>query len=388
MRAYRAINFILNRVINRAKVISLVIFLAFALFTMYLRGSSIALIHEGIKSTTISHHLSTQELLVEKGITPLYHENLTDVWVRNLYNRLDRIRLKCGDLCSMNDLSTLEKYRTSQGNDFHIQVPNVDCRAILDMDEIDEGDLTFPEYPPDGLLPFYTLHQSIPVNFVRVERNGYLGAVEPLVWSKTFIDSLVHQATQGTLEGTYGHAVTNYLRQELSSIQDKLVNRTVLVIGSEHPWVEALLLSLGVSHVKTLEYRPIISEHERISTETPSSIREKTSNGTFLAMDGVVSFSSLEHSGLGRYGDALNPWGDILAVARAWCLTKRDGFLVLGLPTTDGEDSISWNLHRVYGKLRWPLVTANWIFIDRGNAPWIKNHGMGDVANIFVKREF
>jgi hypothetical protein len=25
---------------------------------------------------------------------------------------------------------------------------------------------------------------------------------------------------------------------------------------------------------------------------------------------------------LGRYGDALNPWGDILTIARAWCVSS------------------------------------------------------------------
>ena len=37
-----------------------------------------------------------------------------------------------------------------------------------------------------------------------------------------------------------------------------------------------------------------------------------------LNFDAVVSFSSIEHSGLGRYGDALNPWGDLIASAQAW----------------------------------------------------------------------
>ena len=37
-----------------------------------------------------------------------------------------------------------------------------------------------------------------------------------------------------------------------------------------------------------------------------------------LNFDAVVSFSSIEHSGLGRYGDALNPWGDLIAAAQAW----------------------------------------------------------------------
>jgi hypothetical protein len=42
----------------------------------------------------------------------------------------------------------------------------------------------------------------------------------------------------------------------------------------------------------------------------------------------IVTFSSVEHSGLGRYGDALNPWGDIIAIARAWCVTKQGGALL------------------------------------------------------------
>ena len=44
--------------------------------------------------------------------------------------------------------------------------------------------------------------------------------------------------------------------------------------------------------------------------------------------DAVISYSSLEHSGLGRYGDALNPFGDIISVARAWCVNAT---LTMGL---------------------------------------------------------
>lgn len=46
--------------------------------------------------------------------------------------------------------------------------------------------------------------------------------------------------------------------------------------------------------------------------------------------DFVVSFSSMEHSGLGRYGDGINPWGDLIASAKAWCLTKLGGRMLIG----------------------------------------------------------
>jgi hypothetical protein len=31
--------------------------------------------------------------------------------------------------------------------------------------------------------------------------------------------------------------------------------------------------------------------------------------------DGVVTYSSLEHGGLGRYGDELNPWADLVKIS-------------------------------------------------------------------------
>merc|ERR1712187_872090 len=107
-----------------------------------------------------------------------------------------------------------------------------------------------------------------------------------------------------------------------------------------------------------LEYRAIISEHPKIETYTPDLFRQKYKDGNLEEFDGVVTHSSLEHSGLGRYGDALNPWGDILAVARAWCVTKPGGFMWLGVPI--GRDLVLYNWHRMYGKYRWSLLMTNW----------------------------
>ena len=53
--------------------------------------------------------------------------------------------------------------------------------------------------------------------------------------------------------------------------------------------------------------------------------------------DAVVSFSSIEHSGLGRYGEALNPWGDLITMAKAWCLTKLGGKFLIGKSKTCKE---------------------------------------------------
>ena len=65
---------------------------------------------------------------------------------------------------------------------------------------------------------------------------------------------------------------------------------------------------------------------------------EKFLEGNLKKFDVIVSFSSLEHSGLGRYGDGLNPWADLMAMAKAWCVVKPDGLALVGVPA--GEDMI------------------------------------------------
>ncbi len=33
----------------------------------------------------------------------------------------------------------------------------------------------------------------------------------------------------------------------------------------------------------------------------------------------------------------LNPWGDLIAMARSWCLVKPAGYGIVGVPTGPGD---------------------------------------------------
>ena len=63
----------------------------------------------------------------------------------------------------------------------------------------------------------------------------------------------------------------------------------------------------------------------------------------------------------GRYGDPLNPWGDLMAVAEAWCVSSEGAKMAIGVPTTlQPEGILAFNAHRIYGKLNYPhLVTTS-----------------------------
>ena len=78
----------------------------------------------------------------------------------------------------------------------------------------------------------------------------------------------------------------------------------------------------------------------------PSDLSSRFVEGGYGSLfDVIVSYSSLEHSGLTRYGDAPHPWGDLVTMARNWCFMNNDGMAFIGVPT-DKTDSIYFNAHR------------------------------------------
>ena len=88
-------------------------------------------------------------------------------------------------------------------------------------------------------------------------------------------------------------------------------------------------------------------------------------NRNIEQFDNSASFSSIEHSGLGRYGDPLSPEGDIDAVRQIHCMLKPNGLFFLGLPTSkDNSSYIEFNAHRVYGSKRLDILFNQWDKID------------------------
>ena len=59
-----------------------------------------------------------------------------------------------------------------------------------------------------------------------------------------------------------------------------------------------------------------------------------------------------------RYGDQLNPWGDIITMGRAWCQMKPRSRALVGVPTA--KDTICFNAARLYGSFLYQHLFANW----------------------------
>lgn len=260
----------------------------------------------------------------------------------------------CGELCNLN-----RPIRTPEPNYgyFGETTANIDCKALFESTILDEPSNL--RHPPKlqsisrEFLNDYTMNGKVDIQEWWIE-DMFLGKKAKVsVWSEELINGYASKALKGDFKG-WG----NYMQRDRIT---QVKNQSVLVIGSESPWIEAMLVASGARKVTTLEYGHIESHHPKVKTFTPNAFRMAYLNGNLEKFDAVVSYSSIEHSGLGRYGDSLNPFGDIMTVARAWCVTKKGGSLTLGVSSSGEKDILFFNAGRIYGPNRWPYLTTNWV---------------------------
>lgn len=225
-----------------------------------------------------------------------------------------------------------------------------------------------PRHIPEDMKNAFTLNGQIPVY------DWYINdvvSVTPVTWSNEYVQSFIDRFTVENVENekTSGESYYGASKFHLHAFQkyiDSIKNKKVAVIGSQSPWIEAILINCGAKEVTTVEYNvPICNHHiiKAISYTDFCSSSEK--------YDAIVSYSSIEHSGLGRYGDPLNPNGDIETMEQIYKSLNDDGLCFVGFPV--GKDHLVWNAHRIYGELRLKLIYLDkfkeleWIGYEKKN---------------------
>ncbi len=89
------------------------------------------------------------------------------------------------------------------------------------------------------------------------------------------------------------------------------------------------MIAHGAAGVTTLEYNSLQYVHPLIKTV---AVDEMLNDESFIhAFDVALSISSFEHDGLGRYGDPLNPNGDMIAMRSTRRLLKKGKLNALSL---------------------------------------------------------
>ena len=134
------------------------------------------------------------------------------------------------------------------------------------------------------------------------------------------------------------HAQFQYASNALS----KIAPFEIYDIGSHRSWLYGLSAAYKVH---TLDVRPpsltFANEifHHGVAENLPFESE---------SVECLTSLCSLEHFGLGCYGDPYDPQADLKAIAEMKRVLKRSGHLILTTTCTGGEPFIVYNTLRVY----------------------------------------
>jgi SAM-dependent methyltransferase len=185
---------------------------------------------------------------------------------------------------------------------------------------------------------------------------NYVDYTYPSNWPSIYTDEEIDSYMQLIrANGTYIYGSVDDTVQEAFR-RYPIKGLEVVTMGSMTPWYEAMILVHG-GRAHCIDYNPIIVRSSRMKAWTTAQWERER-----LQFDYALSISSFEHNGLGAFGDPLDPDGDLKAMRKMKQILKPGGILLLAVPT--GKDALHFNLMRVYGRLRMPLMLEGWEWID------------------------
>lgn len=208
-----------------------------------------------------------------------------------------------------------------------------------------------PKVISPELLNEFTFDGKIPVIY-KYSDDSY-SSNKPLIYTYEQVEAFVDQAKKRKTH--YYGATDTYLYQALDKYRSFIANKEVAIVGSVIPWYESIVLAYD-GYPLTIEYNSIVSLHPKLKTMTVEEFEKAPKK-----FDAILSISSIEHDGLGRYGDPINPNGDLIAMKKQKAMLNDNGLLFLAVPV--GKDCLVWNLHRVYGELRLKALLTGWRII-------------------------
>ena len=120
-----------------------------------------------------------------------------------------------------------------------------------------------------------------------------------------------------------------------------------------------------------------------MSSVTPKEQEKLGQLGQLQHFDFGISYSSLEHAGLGRYGDPLNAVGDLQAMSRISCMLKPGGLFFLDVVRREIERRALLVDHvEIDADLEEPFRGHDSLF----QSPGLAGHVIGGGFKVVVRR--
>lgn len=223
---------------------------------------------------------------------------------------------------------------------------------------------------PKELINLYTLNGKIPIYNDYLEEDND----NKIIWDDILIKDIENSYTKKKIYDNthkyfkrWKHGGEPYPDHRIGGacllIQQafdkyKIEGKNVAIIGSTTPWIECICLNNKSYKITTVEYNMPKCNDNRFNMMNYYDHFQNNDN----KFDCIISYSSIEHSGLGRYGDILDPEGDFKTMNDIYNNLTDDGLLFLGVPI--GQDALVWNAHRIYGKERFQLLIEKFVEIE------------------------
>lgn len=149
-------------------------------------------------------------------------------------------------------------------------------------------------------------------------------------------------ASAGTNKGHYFH-------QDLlvaSLISQSNPNRHIDIGSSISGFVAHVA---AFRKIEVMDIRPLeASVHKNIQFSKLDLMSELTEREV---TDSISCLHAIEHFGLGRYGDPINPNGHLIGFKNMISLLKKNGTLYISFPITTSKTRVVFNAHRVFNYL-------------------------------------
>lgn len=131
-------------------------------------------------------------------------------------------------------------------------------------------------------------------------------------------------------------------------------------IGCETGAFPAMQIAAGIGSCTVFEVRRTQVNHARVRVRMQDLASAENVQPEF---DLITCLSTIEHVGLGRYGDPLDPWGDLKLAENVRRLLRPGGVLLLSFP--QGRGCVVFNKHRIYTGYRRSALFGDLRLVER-----------------------
>ena len=141
-----------------------------------------------------------------------------------------------------------------------------------------------------------------------------------------------------------------------------LIGKELLDLGSSGSFLPGIMAALGC-RVTCYDVRVWPMKWPNLIVKTGDLLAVDQGSFPMASFDAISCISTIEHLGLGRYGDAVEVDGDLAGMHRLKEVLKPGGLMILTVPF--GRAEVAYPAHRIYDRARFNRLIDGMEVLDQ-----------------------